>query len=248
MLGIVSAKGGCGATTIACHLAAALQRSQPKGRVLVVDLDYQSASAHRCWRVTPRLRVADAFHAARRLNSAMWQELVTTVSEGVDFLGGPGVGVVPPEPWRIDTLFRFAASNYAWVLIDLGRQLNPANWSFLDNVDQLYVVTAPDVLALYQTRSMLQTLTNRGFERSRLRLILNRNEVGPRDFWVESIRQMFEMGVTAAIPDDHATMGSLAADRYQFPEGTSFGKSVMKLAGQVVKQTMPVTAGAKVTQ
>jgi Flp pilus assembly CpaE family ATPase len=134
------------------------------------------------------------------------------------------------------------------VLIDLGRQLNPSNWSFLDNIDQLYVVTAPDVLALYQTRSMLQTLTSRGFERSRLRLILNRNEVGPRDFWVESIKQMFEMEVTTAIPQDYATMRSLPADRYQFPEGTTFGKSLMKLAGQVMKVTTAPAAGAKVAQ
>ena len=62
-----------------------------------------------------------------------------------------------------------------------------------------YAGLTPEVLALYQTRTMLQTLTTRGFERSRVHLILNRNESGPHDFWIESIKQMFEMDVAAAI-------------------------------------------------
>jgi len=157
-------------------LAAALQRSSGRGRILVLDLDYQASTAHRNCRVAPRLRVVDAFNAVRRLNSTSWPEYVTEVSDGVDILAGPVPGSAAPEVWRIETLFRFLNGHYSWVLADLGRQLNPVNWSFLDNVDELYVVTAPDVLALYQTRTMLQTLTTRGFERSRVHLILNRNE------------------------------------------------------------------------
>ena len=238
LIGFVSAKGGCGATTLACHLASALQRSPHPERVLVLDLDYQASAAHRNWRVVPTYNVTDAFNAVRRLNSAIWPEFVSPVGDGVDFLAGPTPEQALPEPWRIETLFRFLIGHYKWVLADLGRQLHPANWSFLDNIDQLYVVTAPDVLALYQTRSMLQTLTSRGFERARLRLILNRNESGPRDFWVESIKQMFEMEVAAAIPDDFATIDKLPRDRYEFPQGSPFGKSVLKLAGQMVKTSL----------
>ena len=50
LIGIVSAKGGCGATSLACHLAAGLRRSLAPGRILVTDLDYQSSMAHRICR------------------------------------------------------------------------------------------------------------------------------------------------------------------------------------------------------
>ncbi len=243
LIGIVSAKGGCGATSLACHLAAGLGRSLAPGRILVTDLDYQSSMAHRVCRLTPRFRSGDAFLAVRRLSSASWPEFVSPVIKGVDLLAGPVPGSVPPEPWRIETLFRFLTGYYGWVLADLGRQLNPASWGFLDNVDELYVVTAPDVLALYQTRSMLQTLTTRGFERSRLRLVLNRNESSPHDFWVESIRQMFEMEVSAVIPNDPGGLRSLPTDQYEFPAGTPYGKSVIKLANQMVKAATVVAAG-----
>ena len=243
MIGIVSAKGGCGATSLACNLAVALARAKAQGPILVTDLDYQSSIAHRVCRVTPRFRATDAFHAVRRLSSAIWPEFVSAVTPGVDLLAGSIAGSAPPEPWRIEALFRFLTGNYGWVLADLGRQLTPASWGFLDNVDELYVVTAPDVLALYQTRSMLQTLTTRGFERSRLRLVLNRNESTPHDFWAESIRQMFEMEVSAVIPNDVVNLRNQPADRYEFPAGTPYGKSVMKLAGRMVKATTGFVAG-----
>lgn len=41
VVGFVSAKGGCGATTIACHIAADLHR-QAKRKILLADLDLSS--------------------------------------------------------------------------------------------------------------------------------------------------------------------------------------------------------------
>lgn len=243
VIGFVSAKGGCGATSLACNLAVALARSKASIPILLADLDYQASIAHWVCRVTPRFRATDAFHAVRRLSSAIWPEFVSPVAEGVDLLAGSIAGNAPPEAWRIEALFRFLAGNYGWVLADLGRQLTPAGWGFLDNLDELYIVTAPDVLALYQTRSMLQTLTSRGFDRSRLRLVLNRNESSPHDFWAESIRQMFEMDVSGIIPSDPASLRDRPPDRYEFPTGTPYGKSVMKLAGKMVKAATLVVAG-----
>src|SRR6185312_497400 len=170
--GVLSAKGGCGATSVACHLGAALAHTGQSIRVLVADLDYQSPGARSVFRANPRAHAGDAFEAVRRLSSTAWREFVTPISNGVDLLASPAAVIVnipaePPEPWRIESLFRFAVRQYNWILVDLGRHLNPANWSLLQNIDQLFLVTAPDVLALYQTRSVLQTLSSRGFEKER---------------------------------------------------------------------------------
>jgi Flp pilus assembly CpaE family ATPase len=97
------------------------------------------------------------------------------------------------------------------------------------------VVAAPDVLALYQTRYILQTLTNRGFERSRIRLILNKSDNTPRDFWIESIEQMFEMRLFAVIPADRVGLTGPPGERVVFPVETPFGKAVAKLAGRLIQ-------------
>ena len=247
IIGIVSSKGGCGATTVACHLGLALEQADASQRILVADLDYQSAAVHRVYRMTPQRRAGETFDSVRRLSSSNWEEFFVPVSPTVDVMAGPETGgTTLPEPWRIESLFRHLTRSYALVLADLGRHLNPGTWAFLQHVDELLVVAAPDVLALYQTRYILQTLTNRGFERSRIRLVLNMSENTPRDFWIESIEQMFEMRIFAVIPADHTALpgaqpgtnhGNNPAGKEQlvFAADTLFGKAVAKLAGRLIK-------------
>jgi pilus assembly protein CpaE len=248
--GVLAPKGGCGATSIACHLSVAMQLAAPSSRILVADLDYQSPGAHHIFRAdgrsdaqprsTRRNNAGDAFEAVRRLSTSSWREYVTNVAPGVDLLASPAVGAgvetqpALPEQWRVESLFRFISRQYTWVFADLGRHLNPAGWTILQNIDELFIVAAPDVLALYQTRSVLQTLSNRGFDKSRVKIILNRNLSSPQDFWVESIQQMFEMPVFGLIPDD-AALDKLPRDRFEFPAETSFGRAVTKMAARIMK-------------
>lgn len=259
--GILSAKGGCGATTIASYLSAALQyhhqtqsggkRAAPvpsakQPRILVADLDYHSPGGSEAFRLNPRSHAGEAFESVRRLNSHAWREFVTPVMAGVDLLASPAepahhqaghTAAVPalPEQWRVESLFRFLTRQYTWIFVDLGRHLNPSNWALLQNIEELFVVTAPDVLALYQTRSILQTLSNRGFDKSRVRIVLNRNASTPRDFWVESIEQMFEIGVFGVVPNDEGTLGKLPGDHFEFPSETPFGRAMTKIAARLAE-------------
>lgn len=259
--GILSAKGGCGATSIACHLGAALHHhhanppagkqpgaNRPAGRmrVLVADLDYQSPGGGGTFRLTPQAHAGDAFDSVRRLSSSVWREFATPAVPGaVDLLASPAdtapganaaaspTGSGLPEQWRVESLFRFLSHQYNWIFVDLGRHLNPSNWALLQNIEELFIVTAPDVLALYQTRSILQTLSNRGFDKSRVRIVLNRNLSSPQDFWVESIEQMFEMPVFGVVPNDQAAMDRMPRDRFEFPSETAFGRAISKLAARL---------------
>jgi pilus assembly protein CpaE len=274
--GVLSAKGGCGATSIACHLSAALVsagqavpnqnkpgQNKPNGartRVLVADLDYQSPGARGVFRIHPHAHAGEAFDAVRRLSSNAWREFATPVVSGVDLLASPmdmpsntlSSGTTPdntaaapdisaalPEQWRVESLFRFVSRQYHWILVDLGRHLNPANWVLLQNIEELVIVTAPDVLALYQTRSILQTLSNRGFDKSRVKIVLNRNLSSPQDFWVESIEQMFEMSVFGVIPNDDGTFEKLPRDRFEFPAETPFGRALTKIAARLAGTGSP---------
>jgi len=243
--GVLSAKGGCGATSIACHLSVALQRATAPARVLVADLDYQSPGARGVFRIDPRTHAGEAFDAVRRMSSSVWREFAIPIATGVDLLASPAdispnassphTPPAPPEQWRVESLFRFVSRQYRWILVDLGRHLNPANWTLVQNIEEIFIITAPDVLALYQTRSILQTLSSRGFDKGRVKIILNRNLSSPQDFWVESIEQMFEMSVFGVIPNDEGTFEKLPRDRFEFPAETPFGRALTKIAARLVK-------------
>ena len=234
IIGMVSAKGGCGGTTLACHLGLALGRADSSRKVLIADLDYQSPAVHRVCHLNPQRRASETFDSVRKLSSSNWSEFFTPLAPSVDVMAGPEPSnAILPEPWRVESLFRHLTRSYPIVLADLGRQLNPGTWAFLQHVDELMVAAAPDVLALYQTRYILQTLTSRGFERSRIRLILSMSENTPRDFWIESVEQMFEMRLYGVIPMDRAAMSGMPKDRLVFPVETPFGKAVTKLAARM---------------
>jgi len=255
--GVLSSKGGCGATTIACYLSAALQHhhttksagkrpapSANQPRILVADLDYQSPGGSGAFRSNPRSHAGEAFESVRRLNSHAWREFATPVMPGVDHLASPTdladhaaghPSPALPEQWRVESLFRFLSRQYNWIFVDLGRHLNPSNWALLQNIEELFVITAPDVLALYQTRSILQTLSSRGFEKSRVRIVLNRNQSTPQDFWVESIEQMFEIGVFGVVPNDEGTLEKLPRDRFEFPSETPFGRAMTRMAARLAE-------------
>lgn len=238
VIGFLSAKGGCGATAIACHVAAAFAQVTGKPiRSLVADLDYQASSAASMLRVAPRRNAFDALDQVRRLNTNSWRDLVVQAMPNLDLLAGSAaLPRTTLEPWRVEALFRYMARSYAYVCADLGRQLNTANWGFLQNIEDLYLVTGPDVLALYQTRSILQTLTGRGFDKSRVKLILNLNHGGPQDFWKESIEQMFEMQVYFVLPHDDSRdqpAATSADERFRFPDNTEFGRHILKLTAKI---------------
>lgn len=243
ILGLLSAKGGCGATVVGCHLAAAMTRAEPSRRVLIADFDYQAPGVARVCGQTPKRGAAEAFESVRQLNSANWRDYFPTVTGGLDFLGGASFGSsFPPEIWRIESLFRHLTRTYSFVLADLGRHLNPGAWSFVQQTDELVLISAPDVLALYQTRYILQTLTARGFDRDRIRLVLNQSDPNPRDFWMESIEQMFEMKVYGVIPLDRQGLASGGRDKLMPPPDSAFSRAVTKLAARLATSESPSSA------
>jgi pilus assembly protein CpaE len=245
ILGIVSSKGGCGATTVACHLGLALSQTPGAKKVLLADLDYQAPAVHRICRLKAQRRAGETFESVRRLSSSNWAEFFIPFAPGLDVMAGPDpASTSAPEAWRVESLFRHLTRAYPLTLLDLGRHLNPCTWTFLQYVDELTIVAAPDVLALYQTRYILQTLTNRGFERARMRLILNYSDNTPRDFWIESVEQMFEMKLSGVFPADPATFAGMPEDRLVFPGETPFGRAVLKLVGRMEKDERDKTASS----
>jgi hypothetical protein len=59
------------------------------------------------------------------------------------------------------------------------------------------------------------------------------SENTPRDFWIESVEQMFEMRLFGVIPADRVAMSGIPKDRLAFPAETPFGKAVVKLAARL---------------
>jgi len=173
-VGFLGAKGGVGATTIACHWALELRR-QTRKKVLLVDLDVSSASASFLADVHSEYTTAEASVNLHRLDASFWRNLVCSTSHGVDVLQAPGAKGFQDalNGERVRHVLRFARPLYDYIVVDLGR-LSAVTLNLIEEMKELFVVTTPEIPSLYETGRVLSRLLEPGVTGGRIQLIVNR--------------------------------------------------------------------------
>jgi len=173
LIGLLGAKGGVGASTLACTLAAEMGRVTLQD-TLLADLDLQANSLSFLLGLPARRTVADALSNISHLDRACWSSIVTSgpenlqVLESADLLGAAG-----PTPEKLVQLFHFVRLYYPWTVLDLGR-MNPAAAAMLPILNHIVVVTTDHVASLHQARRMLELMRQMDIHTSKLGLAVCR--------------------------------------------------------------------------
>jgi pilus assembly protein CpaE len=203
VVAFMSAKGGCGATTLACHTAMEIQKLN-KFDILLADLDFESGMVHFLMKTKSTYSLQDAFNNLHRLDMSYWKAIISNGIPRMEIITAPSAVSQrqQPRPEQLQQILRFIRQNYDWSIVDLGRNLSFLSMSVLDDIDETCLVTTLDVPALHQAKQIVQTLINTGYARNRLRLILNRvpqrMEVTP-----EEIEKMFGIPVYSVLTDEY---------------------------------------------
>ena len=121
-IGFVSAKGGLGATTLACHAATEIHRRTGHD-TLIMDLDLSAGLVRSFIKTSSRYSILDACSNVHRLDKSFWRALVTNGHVGLEVLGGPIESEVKevPSASQLRHVLRFVRTQYEWVIADLGR-------------------------------------------------------------------------------------------------------------------------------
>ena len=237
VIGFVSAKGGCGATTAACHIAADLKLRTGK-EVLLAELDVAPGPLAFLMKTHGQYTLNDALDNISRLDGNFWSALLAPSRTGVNVLQAPtrfmpGDG----EPERIQRLIRFMRSHHDWSILDFGRGINPLLAAAAEGLDELFVITTVDLPSLHMAKSMLRSLPG-AFERIPVRLLLNRTQKAV-DVSVDEIQKIFGRPVHATLPDDfealYAAYSSGGLLRPDTALGAAFSRIAMTLAGEAPK-------------
>jgi pilus assembly protein CpaE len=249
VLGVLSAKGGCGATTVACHLAVELQRATGQ-RVLLADLDLELGLVGFLMKATNKYSVLDAILNSHRLDRSFWKALVSN--------GRPNLEILPaPEPsaaaggLRRDNLrpvLQFMRSQYEWVLLDLGRGLSSVTTAALDDIDELVLTTTSDVAALFHSRHIVERLCgsrygstsdapNAGaYASNRVRVVVNR--VAPHGgFGLEQLSRAIGHTVFAQLPAEDASLSEAYSEGALLPEKCPLRKAIAQMAANIAGVT-----------
>ncbi len=229
----VSAKGGCGATTIACHTAVELPH-ESKGKVLLADLDFDAGLIGFLSKSKSPYNISDAVINTQRLDENYWRALVSNgLASGLEIVTAPAPTarlLLKPEGLRF--VISFVRTQYDWIVLDLGRSLNVTSLGAMEDIDELFVVTTLDVPALHQAKVVVQKLLDTGYARDRLHLILNR---APRRYEVTlgELETMIGASVHTTIPDDYAALNESYSEGKLVSSTSSLGKHFVRLASKI---------------
>jgi pilus assembly protein CpaE len=91
-VGFLSAKGGCGSTTVACHAAVELPHIT-QSRVLLADLDFDTGMIGFLMKTSSKYNIADAVRNTQRLDENYWKALVSNGIKGLEVISAPGFSV-----------------------------------------------------------------------------------------------------------------------------------------------------------
>jgi pilus assembly protein CpaE len=232
IIAFLSAKGGCGATTIACHVAAEMAR-QGTGKILLADLDLQSGMVGFLMKTSPAYSLADAVNNLQRLDQSYWRGLISNGIPNLEILNAPTAPAAKQLPaGHVKQVVAFARTQYDWTLLDLGRNVNPATLSILDMVDETYLVTTPEVPALHQAKQIVQILLDAGYSRSHLRLVLNRTSKRI-DVTFDELESMLGVPVFATVGNDFDALYEAVSEGRLVSDSSVTGADFARLAGKI---------------
>lgn len=234
-LAFVSSKGGCGATTVACHVAQELQRVTRQD-ILLADFDLDAGIVGFLMKAKTPYTLLDAAQNVHRLDLSYWKALISDGRMSLEVIPAPTAAsvrqAVEPEPYR--HVLNFVRTAYDWVVLDLGRNLNLLSMSLLEDIDEVFLVATLDLPALHQAKLVTQTLMDYGFSPNRLRLVLNRMPKRS-DLTSDEVERVLGVPVYATLPNNYQELFEVYAHGNLLPQnselGQQFNRLTVKIAG-----------------
>jgi pilus assembly protein CpaE len=232
IIGFLSAKGGCGASTIACHVAMELARVVD-GKVLLADLDLQAGLVGFLTKAKSEYSVADAVNNLQRLDQSYWRALVSNGIPHLEIITAPTTPASKHLPAaQLKQTISFMRTQYDWTVLDLGRNANDATLTMLDRVDETYLVTTHEIPALHQAKKLIQLLLESGYGQSQLRLILNRLPKRS-DITLEELENMLGLPIYMALANDYQVLQEAFTEGHLLDSSTHLGRDFARLAGKI---------------
>jgi pilus assembly protein CpaE len=227
--GFFSAKGGCGATTIICHVAAELGRQNQK--VLLTDLDLDCGMVGFITKTSSVYSILDAITNLHRLDIHYWKALVSNGIPGVEIVASPLALASKNRPTeeQVRHVLAFVKPHYDWTMVDLGRSLSPICMAALEECDEAFLVTTLEVPALHQAKQITQTLLDSGFGKHKIKLILNR---APKrlDITASELEKMLGLPIFFMVPNDYPDLYETYAEGRMLNRTGELGRQISKLA------------------
>jgi pilus assembly protein CpaE len=236
-LAFIPCKGGSGATFLAANLAYALAEEGKKVALFDMNLQFGDAVLFLSDRV-PTTTLADVAHNIDRLDASLLAASMVNVT--------PNLGVLPapenPEralevsPEHIEVILNLAATQYDYIVLDVGRTLAAASIKALDHADLIFTVLQETLPFIRDAKRLIYALESLGYSPQKILLLVNRFETGG-DIRLDDVERTLEMKVHATIPNSFKAVSASVNQGLpilQIANHDSVSKSLRQLAHELV--------------
>jgi pilus assembly protein CpaE len=201
---VINAKGGSGASFIACNLGHMLA-SELGQKTALIDLDLQFGTLPLYLDISPRTTLMDALAVADELDGVALEGYMARHSSGLHLL--PAMSEHLGLPWEIpeaslSRLLNLASGSYDQLIIDLPRQIDPLTSSVIERADSVLVVMQQSLTHIRDAKRLLQLISNElGVPRQATEVVVNRyNEKHP--IALHDIREAVQHDEIVTLPND----------------------------------------------
>ena len=163
MTAFVNAKGGSGATFIACNVAHLLADVSDLDTVLV-DLDFQFGALPRYLDLEPKRSLLEALDVADDLDSAAIDAYLTRHESGLAVFSSTAEGAAPQLDMmtmvdRFETVLALLGTAFERVVVDVPRNVESCAAAVLERADTVVLVLQQSVPSLHDATRMYEFLT-----------------------------------------------------------------------------------------
>ncbi|MBJ6751640.1 AAA family ATPase [Geomonas anaerohicana] len=207
ILAVYNPVGGMGTTTVAVNLAAAL--AAEGGKVALVDLNLEAGDVNTFLNLNPAYTLSSVTTNIDRLDADFLMSVMTRHASGPYILTEPlevdeAVSITPDQIQRMLELLK---KMFTYVVVDCAGLLAGCNVTILDSAELILFNTTLSLPGLKNTKRYLLALANRGHDRDRVKLVINRY-LPKSDIQLKDAEKVLEVPVYQAIPNNYADVVS----------------------------------------
>lgn len=210
LLAFMNAKGGCGATLLACNVAHALV-SVSRRRVTLIDLDLQFGTLPLYFDLFPKRGMLQALENVAGLDELAFNGYLIEHASGLKILGHASEDALPTHTvsaQHVNQLVNLALGSSDHVIADLPRRIDPVSALVLERAQHIALVVQQSVASLRDGTRLITCLRyDLGIGKDRIAVVVNRYDKSS-GITTEDIRTTLGCGELSLVPNDFATVSA----------------------------------------
>jgi pilus assembly protein CpaE len=199
---VVPTIGGCGSTTVACNIAAALAKN---AKTCLVDMDLIRGGVGGYFDVRPRYTISDVMESADKVDKQLLDNALTLhPASGTAILARPDL---PEDTQRVSPsgvarLLGVLSRVFDYVVIDSLMSIDPIYANVIAASDITLVVMQLNVPSAKNAERFVGALRRMGVEASKIRLVVNRYVKKGADIEPDEVERALGLKISWMIPND----------------------------------------------